>query len=74
MGSPLFDQIEIELNRDYYTGKKLVIKTINNSPDNIYVQKIMLNGIEVNEFSLDRNTLVQGAEIVLFMGPEPAAR
>lgn len=74
VGSPLFDNIEIELNRDYYTGKKLVIKTINNSPDNIYVRKIMVNGIEVNEFSLDRNTLVKGAEIVLFMGPEPATR
>jgi putative alpha-1,2-mannosidase len=38
-GSPLFDEAIINLEN----GKKFVIKTINNSDDNTYIQSIKLN-------------------------------
>ncbi|TFH33674.1 MAG: hypothetical protein E4G95_09400, partial [Bacteroidia bacterium] len=74
LGSPLFDKIRIKLNRDYYTGREIVIRTINNSPENIYVQRALLNGTAVDNWSVDRNRLMQGADLVLFMGQDPANR
>ncbi len=35
IGSPLFDNITIKLDPKYYDGKELIIRTVNNSPQNI---------------------------------------
>ena len=71
IGSPLFESVKIELNSKYYKGKILKIKTINNLEDNIYIQKIVFNGIEVDQCWIDRNLLLKGGELTIFMGPEP---
>lgn len=46
--SPLFDNMTVRLNRDYFPGKEFVIKTNGNSIDNIhiymYVSRARLNG------------------------------
>ncbi|MBK7651537.1 MAG: glycoside hydrolase family 92 protein [Flammeovirgaceae bacterium] len=42
--SPIFDKIEIALNSDYYPGKKFIISTKNNFPENVYIQSAKLNG------------------------------
>ena len=41
--SPIFDNIEISLNQDYYEGDKFVISTTNNSAENMYIQSAKLN-------------------------------
>ncbi len=71
LGSPLFDQITVRLDPEYYEGRELIIKTINNSTDNIYIQSATLNGKPLEKLWIDRNILLQGAELVLEMGPEP---
>ena len=64
IGSPLFDHVTINLEYD----KKFVVKAINASPGNCYIQKVILNGERVKltptEFSL-LALLVQNAGRVL---------
>lgn len=71
MGSPLFDKITVKLDPKYYDGKELVVRTVNNSPQNIYVQTASFNDESLGKFWIERNRLVQGGELVLEMGAEP---
>ncbi len=70
-GSPLFDEISITLNRRYYAGKKLIIKTLNNSPENVYIQSARCNGENVENCWMDRARLMQGGTLTFEMGPTP---
>ena len=69
--TPLFDEITIKLDNRYYPGRELKIKTINNSAENIYIQKAWFNGQEWNSFKIPHALLVQGGELILELGPEP---
>lgn len=69
--SPVFDEIEIELNNEYYSGNKITIKTHHNSKDNIYIQSIKLNGTPLKKFNITHKDLVQGAVLELEMGSKP---
>ena len=71
IGSPIFDKIEITLNKDYYQGDKFIVKTENNSPENIYVQSINMNGKEGHSASIPLADIVQGGTLHLKMGNEP---
>ena len=71
MGSPLFDKITVKLDPQYYDGKELVVRTVNNSPQNIYVQTASFNDESLGKFWIERNRLVKGGELVLEMGAEP---
>lgn len=63
IGSPAFDEIKIKLNPDYYSGKDIEIKVNNNSPENILVRSVKLNGNTVNGYELSFSDLVDGARI-----------
>jgi len=67
LGSPIFDEIIIKLNEDYYTGKELRIIMKNNSPQNIYIKHASLNGQAIKRFSVKHNDLIKGGEIVIEM-------
>lgn len=71
IGSPIFDRIEIKLNKDYHKGDKFVIDVENNSPDNIYVQSIANNGSEQNSISIPFTDIVNGGTLKVKMGDEP---
>ncbi|MBS2099650.1 GH92 family glycosyl hydrolase [Carboxylicivirga linearis] len=71
IGSPIFDKITIELNSKYYTGNKLIIKTEDNSDQNVFVQSAEWNGKELKNWSLPQNDLVKGGTLILNMGSEP---
>jgi putative alpha-1,2-mannosidase len=71
LGNPVFDKITIHLNQEYYKGKTISIKTIGNSPENRFIQSVMLNDKELNTWCLSQDTLVDGAELVLQMGNQP---
>ena len=66
-GSPLFKKITIKLPG----GKGLVIKALENSKSNYYIQSLTLNGKGFNGFKVQREELMQGGELVFTMGPEP---
>ncbi len=69
--SPVFDEITIHLNPSYYTGKKFVIKTNNNSSDNCYIQKAELNSESLNQFWFKHTDYASGGTLELWLGPEP---
>ena len=70
-GSPLFDKITIKLDPDYYNGGELIIKTVNNSPENMYIRSARWNGKSLGKHWIYRNRLLEGGELILEMGPEP---
>ncbi|NDV70160.1 GH92 family glycosyl hydrolase [Dysgonomonas sp. 25] len=71
IGSPVFDRIEIKLNKDYYKGEKFVIEVENNSPENMYIQSISNNSKEQNSVFIPFADVVNGGTLKLKMGNEP---
>ena len=69
--SPLFDEIIIHIDKMYNGGKSFVIKTINNSHENIYIQAATLNGKPLNVPKIKFKDLVKGGEILFTMGAKP---
>jgi len=71
IGSPLFDKITINLGERFGRGKQCIIKTLNNSRKNKYIQKATLNGKNLNSFKFSVSELLQGGELILEMGATP---
>jgi putative alpha-1,2-mannosidase len=69
--SPVFDEIVIRLNNDYYQGKEFRIRTYNNSKANCYIQKASLNGVTYDLSYLAHADFVKGGLLELWLGPEP---
>lgn len=67
IGSPVFEQSDIQLGN----GKRLVIKAINNSKQNVYVQSATWNGKVLNNAWLYRDELMKGGTLSLKMGSKP---
>ena len=70
--SPVFNRIEIRLDSKYYQGETFIISARNNSPENIYIQSMKLNGKILNRYWLSHEELVNGGTLELVMGPTPA--
>lgn len=71
IGSPLFDEITIRLNPDYYAGKEFTIKTINNSTENIYLRGIKLNNKDIDGPGIKFSDITAGGTLVLDMASTP---
>ena len=69
--TPLFDEIEIQLHPSYYSGDKFIIKTKNNSEENIYIQHAQLNGQDWMKFSFPHEVFAKGGELILKLDKEP---
>jgi len=63
IGSPAFDKIDIQLNKDYYSGDKIQITSKNNSSENTLVQSVKVNGQVNGQMTIPFKELVGGAEI-----------
>jgi predicted alpha-1,2-mannosidase len=71
IGSPLFDRVTIHLDPRYYGGKDFVIEARNNSPENVYLQRAMLNGKELDRAWIYHGEIVAGGRLELEMGAYP---
>jgi putative alpha-1,2-mannosidase len=71
IGSPLFDKVVINLDKEYYSGKTFTIKANNNSKSNIYIQKASFNGKPFNSLKISHADLIKGGVLELEMGPDP---
>lgn len=69
--SSLFDEITIHVDKMYNDGKPFVIKTINNSDENIYIQSARLNRITLIVTKLKFKDVLKGGEFVFMMGNKP---
>ena len=59
---PVFDKITIQLNSDYYPGKKITIKKTDTGKSK-YVKSIRVNGKTIKGFFINHKDLVEGGEI-----------
>ena len=66
-GSPIFDKASIQLPN----GKNFVVETENNSPKNIYIQKVELNGKEYKKVHITHQDIMNGGKLKFYMGNEP---
>ncbi|WP_242206398.1 GH92 family glycosyl hydrolase [Aestuariivivens insulae] len=69
--SPVFDEITIKLNPDYYQGNRFVIKAYNNSKENMYIQKAQLNGKALNQYWFEHTEFSKGGQLELWMDANP---
>lgn len=69
--SPVFNEIVLKLDQKYYAGKQFRILAKNNSPENIYIQKMELNGKVLERFYLRHEEITSGGTLELRMGPVP---
>ncbi|MEM6805568.1 MAG: GH92 family glycosyl hydrolase [Bacteroidota bacterium] len=70
IGSPIFEEISIELDPEYYPGGSFIIEAKNNSPSNRYIQSASLNGEDLPKAWFYHQELVKGGKLILEMGPE----
>ena len=64
--SPVFDRIEIQTSR----GPVCIIAH-DNGPENIYIQRVSLNGKPLTESHVDITALTGGSRLEFWMGPDP---
>ena len=69
--SPVFNEIQFQLDPKYAKGKTFTIIAHNNSPENLYIQEIKLNGKAHNKPYLDFEDIKEGGKLELTMGSEP---
>ncbi|OBS13554.1 sugar hydrolase [Elizabethkingia miricola] len=67
IGSPAINNAVLTLEN----GKNFEIEAINQSPENVYVQKILLNGKEIKSFTLKHSDIMNGGKIVFYMSNKP---
>ncbi len=70
IGRPLFSRVVIKQEN----GNEFVIEAKNNSPENIYIQEVTLNGNPLETPSFTHNDMLQGGSLVFVMGPEPSEK
>lgn len=69
--SPLFDEITIELDENYYEGDEFRIVTHDNSAENLYIQGAQLNGEQLDNAWFGHDEFAAGGTLELWMGDEP---
>lgn len=65
-GSPLFDEVTMKVPGGVFT-----VKAKDNSPENIYIQSVTLNGQPYSQSYIDFKDIKAGNVLEFQMGPEP---
>ncbi|HWM05634.1 MAG TPA: glycoside hydrolase family 92 protein, partial [Actinophytocola sp.] len=68
IGSPLFRKATVRLAG----GAELVVNAPNNSPTNVYVQGLRVNGTSYDKAYLPHELIAKGAVLDFQMGPQPS--
>jgi predicted alpha-1,2-mannosidase len=66
-GSPLFNEVSLKLTG----GKSMRIIARNNSDQNIYIQRITLNGTNYSKSYITHSDLLKGGQLIIEMGSKP---
>jgi len=67
LGSPLVKSADIKLSN----GKTFRIRTVNQSPDNVYVAKVEINGKEISGKTFRHEIINEGGEITFYLQDAP---
>ena len=68
-GSPLFDEVSIALP----AGKSFVVKALNNSAENKYIQSVRLNNKDYSKAYISYADVMAGGVLEFTMGSKPSA-
>lgn len=71
IGSPLFEEVKINLGGAYGRGEQFTIKANNASRLNKYIQSARLNGKPLNSFKFSASDLLKGGSLELEMVSQP---
>lgn len=69
--SPIFDEINITLNRKYYQGDSFIIKTYNNGLKSKFIKQAKLNGSLWNQFWFSHDAFQKGGKLELWLDDKP---
>ncbi len=67
LGSPLVHEAVLQLEN----GKSFTVEAINQSEQNVYVQKVLLNGKQLNRLFIQHEDITAGGKLTFYMGPKP---
>jgi len=67
IGSPLVNNAVLTLEN----GKTFTVAVINQKDNNVYVQKILLNGKPLPTLFINHSDIISGSKLTFFMGPKP---
>ncbi|HKI89008.1 MAG TPA: glycoside hydrolase domain-containing protein, partial [Draconibacterium sp.] len=66
--SPVFNRVELQLDKDYYHGNTFTIIARNNSKENVYIKSVKLNGEKLDRYWISHDEIVAGGVLELEMG------
>jgi putative alpha-1,2-mannosidase len=67
IGSPSVNHAEIKLEN----GKHFTIDAKNQNEQNVYVDKIVLNGKTLNRHYITHSEIINGGTLIFYMSPKP---
>jgi putative alpha-1,2-mannosidase len=67
IGSPLFKKTTITLEDE----KKFVIESLGNSPKNVYIESVYLNGEKLSRSGISYSDTANGGKLTLVIGNKP---
>ncbi|MEN0051931.1 MAG: glycoside hydrolase family 92 protein, partial [Bacteroidota bacterium] len=65
--SPVFDKIKIQLHPDFYSGKELIIETVNNEADSYLIKKMEWNKKKHQSYFINHQELVKGGTLRFYL-------
>ncbi|MEM6697658.1 MAG: GH92 family glycosyl hydrolase, partial [Bacteroidota bacterium] len=65
--SPVFDRIKIQLHPDFYSGKELIIETVNNEADSYLIKKMEWNKKKHQSYFINHQELVKGGTLRFYL-------
>lgn len=69
--SPVFDKVTIHLDKRYYNGDTFTVIARNNSPENVYIQSMTLNGKPLERLWITHEEITNGGVLEFVLGKEP---
>ncbi len=69
--TPTFDKVTIQLDPEYYNHKELVIEAINRTPENIYIDKVELDGKPYKSYFISHKMLTNAKKLTIYCRPTP---
>jgi predicted alpha-1,2-mannosidase len=69
--TPEFEEVTIQLDPNYYSGREFTIKCYDQQPENVYIQSAKLNGEPLQNCWFTHKEFAQGGLLELWLGHEP---
>ncbi|MEG0033143.1 MAG: glycoside hydrolase family 92 protein, partial [Mucinivorans sp.] len=72
--TPTFDRVTIHLDERYTGNKKLVIEAVNRTPENIYIDRIELDGKPYRNSFITHDLLMKSSRLTVYCTSKPSKR